>query len=133
MFAYKKQSFKETAVRKIREINLFFKNDRADIYHNMLKVDKMNRKALRRYQLQTLDICIDLFRANNLPDFDYLGWKPFATGGIRIHEMPGEHNKIFDPPDDKVLADLLQQCLDRNEITGKYTLSKKDEPHLELV
>lgn len=54
-----------------------------------------------------------------MDDFEYLGWKPFALKGINIHEIPGEHNYIFAPPNDKEFAEILQECLDQAAMKKK--------------
>ncbi len=46
-----------------------------------------------------------------MEDFKYLGWKPYALKGINVHDIPGEHNSIFAPPNDKEFAEVLQKCL----------------------
>jgi hypothetical protein len=60
---------------------------------------------------------IDLFRAKEktyyMDDFVYLGWKEFALGGIDIHEIPGDHNYMFAPPNDVEAGRVLQAALDR--------------------
>jgi len=45
-------------------------------------------------------------------DFKYLGWKKFAKKGVRIYDIPGEHNLIFAPPNDKEFGNILQKALD---------------------
>jgi amino acid adenylation domain-containing protein len=80
------------------------------------KVDVMNEYAEKRYQLKPYNISIEVFRAENrtfyMDDFEFLGWKPYALNGVNVHKIPGEHNTIFKAPNDKVFANILQQCLD---------------------
>ncbi|UOE52123.1 amino acid adenylation domain-containing protein [Mucilaginibacter sp. SMC90] len=81
------------------------------------EIDEASEKALRNYILKPLNITLDLFRAKKrtfyMEDFEFLGWKPFAQKGVNVHEIPGEHNTIFAPPNDKEFAEVLQKCLDR--------------------
>ncbi|PWK78784.1 amino acid adenylation domain-containing protein [Mucilaginibacter oryzae] len=81
------------------------------------EIDEASEKALRNYVLKPLDIKLDLFRAKKrtfyMEDFEFLGWIPFAKRGVNVHEIPGEHNTIFAPPNDKEFAEVLQKCLDR--------------------
>jgi amino acid adenylation domain-containing protein len=81
------------------------------------EIDEASEKALRNYILTPLSIAIELFRAKKrtfyMPDFDFLGWQPFALKGVHVHEIPGEHNTIFAPPNDKEFAVVLQNCLDK--------------------
>jgi len=80
------------------------------------KIDEMNNYAERRYQLKPYNIVVDVFRAENrtfyMDDFEFLGWKPYALKGVRVHPIPGEHNTIFKAPNDKLFAQILQNCLD---------------------
>lgn len=88
----------------------------AGIFGYSNKVDVMNEKAQKYYQLKPYNIAVEIFRAENktfyMDDFEYLGWKPYALKGVNIHKIPGEHNTIFKSPNDKVFAKILQQCLD---------------------
>ena len=42
----------------------------------------------------------------------HLGWKKAALKGVQIHNIPGDHLDIVAPPNDKVLARVLQTILD---------------------
>jgi len=85
------------------------------------EIDEASAKAKRNYYQKPLDITVDLFRAQKrtfyMADFDYLGWREFALKGVNVHDIPGEHNTIFAPPNDKQFAIVLQQCLDRVSAT----------------
>ncbi len=48
-----------------------------------------------------------------MDDFKFLGWIPYAKKGVNVHDIPGEHNTIFAPPNDKQFAKVLQECLDK--------------------
>ncbi|MES3018319.1 MAG: amino acid adenylation domain-containing protein [Bacteroidota bacterium] len=80
------------------------------------KIDIKNVQAWEKYVFTPYNGSIELFRAQKktfyMDDFEYLGWKPLALKGVRIHEIPGEHNYIFAPPNDKEFAKILQACLD---------------------
>ena len=80
------------------------------------KIDEMNEYAEKHYQLKPQNITLEVFRAENrtfyMDDFEYLGWLPYALKGVNIHKIPGEHNTIFRPPNDKIFAGVLQKCLD---------------------
>jgi len=81
------------------------------------EIDEASAKAKRNYYQKPLNITVDLFRAKKrtfyMADFDYLGWREFALKGVNVHDIPGEHNTIFAPPNDEQFAIVLQQCLDR--------------------
>lgn len=81
------------------------------------ELDVLNEKAQRHYKLMPQAVSVDLFRARKrtfyTDDFEYLGWKPFALNGVRVHDIPGEHNTLFAPPNDKEFARILQETLDK--------------------
>lgn len=83
-------------------------------------IDVKNVQAWEKYVFTPYNGSIELFRAKKrtfyMDDFEFLGWKPFALKGIRIHEIPGEHNYIFAPPNDKEFAEILQKCLDESAL-----------------
>ncbi|TWR31037.1 amino acid adenylation domain-containing protein [Mucilaginibacter pallidiroseus] len=80
------------------------------------EIHERSLAAQRNYELVPVDIAIELFRAKKktfyMDDFKYLGWRPYALKGVRVHDIPGEHNTIFAPPNDKQFGRVLQACLD---------------------
>ncbi|MEM9820677.1 MAG: amino acid adenylation domain-containing protein, partial [Bacteroidota bacterium] len=80
-------------------------------------VDRMNQIAFENYKIQPWNREIHLFRAQEqrffLEDFEFLGWKPFALGGVITHEVPGDHLTLFDAPHGVHFAKVLQECLDQ--------------------
>lgn len=71
--------------------------------------------AYERYQLQPLDIQVDLFKAKEqmfyLHDPVHYGWDKFALRGVRVHEIAGNHLTLFDDPNGKAVADILKKRL----------------------
>jgi thioesterase domain-containing protein len=41
----------------------------------------------------------------------YFGWRDLLMGRSEIHKIPGVHEKIFDEPNVRVLAEKLRACL----------------------
>ncbi|PTR00939.1 amino acid adenylation domain-containing protein [Mucilaginibacter yixingensis] len=80
------------------------------------ELDEENKRAMDNYFVQPVNVAIDLFRAKKktfyMDDFKFMGWKPYAKKGVRVHDIPGEHNTIFAPPNDQEFAVVLQKCLD---------------------
>ncbi|WP_289661661.1 non-ribosomal peptide synthetase [Flavobacterium panacagri] len=78
--------------------------------------DGMVKKIVDKYHLKPQNFDVDLFRSkdddNYKLDPTHLGWKKAALGGVKIHNISGNHLDIVAPPNDKVLAQLLQNILD---------------------
>jgi thioesterase domain-containing protein/acyl carrier protein len=78
-----------------------------------LRVDKI----VDRYHLKPQDLEVDLFRAKEDENFKldptHLGWKKIALKGVKIHNITGNHLGIVAPPNDKVLAKMIQDILDK--------------------
>jgi thioesterase domain-containing protein len=72
---------------------------------------------VNRYQLKPQDLEVELFRAkddeNYKLDPKHLGWKKAALKGVNIHNITGNHLSIVEPPNDKILATMLQKLLDK--------------------
>ncbi|TRX27554.1 amino acid adenylation domain-containing protein [Flavobacterium franklandianum] len=76
----------------------------------------MVNKIVDRYQLKPQNCGVDLFRAKDDKEYKldpiFLGWKKAALKGVNIHDIPGDHLAIVDPPNDEILARMLQDILD---------------------
>jgi len=73
--------------------------------------------AFGNYVVTPYDVKIDLFMADErmfyVDDPQYLGWGKYALGGVDVHKVPGDHKDLFDPPNDAILAAILQITLDK--------------------
>ncbi|MEZ4887302.1 MAG: amino acid adenylation domain-containing protein [Chitinophagales bacterium] len=80
------------------------------------RIDQANMRAYENYVLRPLEVKIDLFRAKEqlfyVEDFEFLGWKSFAMGGVVVHEVEGNHLNLFDAPNGEIFARKLQGVLD---------------------
>lgn len=72
-------------------------------------------RALRNYELKPTAVTVDLFKAKDqtfyLEDPNHYGWTSFALDGVVIHELPGDHARIFAPPHDRLFAEKLAKRL----------------------
>lgn len=72
-------------------------------------------QAAKAYHLQPYEGVVTLFRATSQPPGIHPdptnGWGGLVTGELRIFDVPGHHGAIIREPRVKVLADLLNQCL----------------------
>lgn len=80
------------------------------------EASRMVDKIVDRYHLKPQDMEVDLFRAEDNEYFrldpKHLGWKKVALKGVNIHNISGNHLSIVAPPNDKVLARMIQNILD---------------------
>ncbi|MFD2934793.1 amino acid adenylation domain-containing protein [Spirosoma flavum] len=111
----KRESLKRRLNQMYRKIR--YNEDRHKVfYNNYYKVHETNQIAARKYRLVPQQVSIDLFRAKKrsyyVQDFEFLGWKPFALKGIKVHEVPGDHNSLFTNSNGKEFAQVLQRVLD---------------------
>src|SRR5207245_2599891 len=81
----------------------------------LLEVLRANLRALHGYLPAGYPGLVTLFRSAGAaappPDPTY-GWRPLATGGVEVHEVPGDHYSIVREPHVGVLSDLLRARLD---------------------
>jgi amino acid adenylation domain-containing protein len=79
-------------------------------------VQMSNLQALSNYRLRPYPGRITLFRAEHRDDgcahTADNGWTDYAEGGIEIHNVPGEHEAIFNQPNVRVLAEKLDACIE---------------------
>ncbi len=85
----------------------------------MQKIADGLNTAFDRYIMNPYDIKIDLFKAETrmyfVDDPQSLGWKKYALKGVDVHSIPGDHKEIFSPPNDRILAKILQSTLDKEQ------------------
>jgi thioesterase domain-containing protein len=76
----------------------------------------MVNKIVDRYHLRPQELEVELFRAEEDESYKldptHLGWKKAALNGVNIHNISGNHLDIVAPPNDKILARMLQDLLD---------------------
>jgi amino acid adenylation domain-containing protein len=118
---YKSLVIKRRIIRVFWKVSKGKEEKREGFFAYDNEIDEASAKAKRNYNQKPIDIIVDLFKAKKrtfyMADFDYLGWRKFALKGVNVHEIPGEHNTIFAPPNDEEFAHVLQQCLDRVSAT----------------
>jgi thioesterase domain-containing protein len=45
---------------------------------------------------------------------EFLGWGNLAAGGIEVRDVPSTHFNMIDEPAVGILAEILQECLNRD-------------------
>ncbi|MEZ7503927.1 amino acid adenylation domain-containing protein [Flavobacterium sp. Arc2] len=94
-------------------------NDQEELaLEQFIAANHMVTKIVDRYHLKPQNIKVDLFRSKDDTKYKrdpmYLGWKKAALKGVTIHDISGNHLDIVAPPNDKVLAKIIQDLLDKN-------------------
>ncbi len=84
----------------------------------LLRVFSANISALRHYTPSTYPGPVTLLHAGGSPDSESpdRGWEPLSSGGIALHEIPGDHYSLLRGPDVTVLAERLKTLLDGSEL-----------------
>ncbi|MFD2570936.1 amino acid adenylation domain-containing protein [Spirosoma soli] len=116
---YQRDYFKRKAVKLLQMVGLGQEpKPQAEMAHLNYIMDK-HETAFQNYVLHPYDGTLDLFRATTrlyfVDDYHYLGWKEFALRGVRVHDVPGDHETIMHAPNDKALAESLQRALDNSQ------------------
>ena len=79
-------------------------------------INQSNFEAWKNYKITPYTGDLHLFRVATqrffLEDKNFLGWKPFINGKIYILVVPGDHLNLFNPPNSKKIAEILQKLLD---------------------
>lgn len=103
------------------------------------KVRRACAAAGDRYQLKPYPEKILLFRAGEkgLRGLEEAGegWQKYASGGLEIHELDGDHGNILNEPNVRLLAADLRQCLERAQSEGSRPMPVQEplgQPDLQL-
>ena len=88
-------------------------------FNRTSKIDEYHELASLKYYLIPQNIQVALFRSSEniyfAHDYNLLGWKKIASGGIKKYMMPGNHSELFLSPVVEVLGSSLQQVLDTDD------------------
>lgn len=100
----------------LRVVGVDRKSETNDEPAHLVYLMEKHEIAFQNYVLRPYTGTIDLFRATArlyfIDDFHYLGWKDYAAGGVRVHDVAGDHATMLLPPNDVVFARVLQRALD---------------------
>lgn len=112
------------------------KNGEGSIPSNYIQMEDQISKAGEKYLPVSFPGKLTLFRASNQPlgiqPDPTLGWEPFVSGELEIHEVPGHHGSIVAEPYVKVLAEKLAECIQRS-IPEKSDGSDRDSDGVTVV
>lgn len=110
-------SKKDYLLKKYFGLKNILSPEEALVLEQFTKANSMVEKIVNRYHLKPQKIEVDLFRAKDdntyKLDATHLGWEKIALNGVNIHNISGNHLDIIAPPNDKVLAKMIQDILDK--------------------
>jgi amino acid adenylation domain-containing protein len=93
-----------------------------DLPRLLRDVEEFNWLAARNYVPQVYDGRVTLFWASGdlRASYDLVsGWNALAQRGMELHEIPGNHLNIIKEPHVGVLANKLNDCLQRAQIQNR--------------
>ncbi|MGH9949389.1 MAG: thioesterase domain-containing protein, partial [Pyrinomonadaceae bacterium] len=94
------------------------KKGNGSIPTNYIQLEDQISKAGQKYLPDRFPGKLTLFRASNQPlgiePDPTLGWGPFVSGELEIHEVPGHHGSIIAEPYVKSLAEKLSYCVEKS-------------------
>ncbi|WP_264565380.1 non-ribosomal peptide synthetase [Flavobacterium sp. N3904] len=116
-FKLRVSSKKEYILKKYFGIKDIMTEQEVAAFEQFIEADRMVNKIVDRYHLTPQHFEVELFRAKDNKTYKldptHLGWKKIALKGVNIHNITGNHLSIVAPPNDKILARMLQEILDK--------------------
>jgi thioesterase domain-containing protein len=81
----------------------------------LAEIEKANFRAERAYVPKSFPGRVTLFWCS---DWSFrvfhdtrLGWSDFATGGLEVHVVPGNHKTMWEMPNAGTFAERIRRCL----------------------
>jgi amino acid adenylation domain-containing protein len=101
-----------------------------------IELCKADFRATRNYVMHHYPGRITLFKAGEelggASSDPTLGWSEWATGGVDLHVVPGNHATMVYKPHAEVLAGKLRACLDQTRAT-EGCFADRVNPSIELM
>ena len=93
------------------------KRDTKSFYEQIKKINDKYLVAFKNYSMEPIDDKIHLFKAqictHYVDDTEFLGWKKYATKGVDLYEVPGDHLSMLVSPNVEEFAAILQRGIDQ--------------------
>jgi amino acid adenylation domain-containing protein len=116
--AYQQEFFRYKANVLMQRFGLASKPKSTIEPDHLTRIMEKHDLAFHKYVMHPYDGIVDLFRATKrlyfVDDFHFLGWKKYALQGVRVHDVPGDHETIMHSPNVEILANELQQALNKS-------------------
>jgi thioesterase domain-containing protein/acyl carrier protein len=102
--------------RQFYKMGLMKKPVSTGVYAQFDKINEKHLIAFKKYRLAPFDDRLYLFKSRIhiyfIDDQKYLGWAKYAKKGVLVYDVPGDHKTMFEPPNVKEFAGILQRALD---------------------
>jgi len=122
---YLSQSFRQQIRAFLNRSGVRSKYAPSEMPEYMQNVVEKLEAACARYIIKPYNLKIDLIKAEQrfyyIDDPQYLGWGKYALNGIVTYDVPGDHEDMFNSPNDMILAETLQNRL--NEIPANANIT----------
>lgn len=91
------------------------------IYDQIKEINEKQHLALKSYNIQPFNNHVYLFKAKKriyfVDDFKYLGWQKYATKGVKVFDVPGDHETMLHQPNVIEFGKKLQEALNNCQLT----------------
>ena len=102
--------------KEARKVEWIYPDITLPQFSRFVRILRTHTEAWRAYQPQVYSGRITLFRASESSGDGYqepdMGWGRLTSGGVEVHEVPGDHISMIHEPHVRVLAERLRGCLD---------------------
>ena len=107
---------KAVLIAKVKDIFQSNYKVRENFFTYNPEINRSYDIAYEKYFLEPINVKVDLFRTKErlhfLDDGIYYGWKKYASKGVQVYEVPGDHKTFLMEPNIQHFAILLQRSLD---------------------
>ena len=127
----------EYVLEKAASANLLPPDVDVALARSFLKVYRTNVRAMRQHVLHAYPGVVTLFKTSTeltMPPSDELahgdqtandmldptkGWGELAAGGVRVIDVPGDHNTMVEKPHVEALALRIRDCINEAQAVGR--------------
>lgn len=89
-----------------------------EAYTRIQLINQKHQAAFKAYHLLPFDNFVHLFKAKKrvyfVDDFKYLGWRKYAKKGVKVFDVPGDHETMLHQPNVIEFGKTLQDALDNS-------------------
>lgn len=109
-------------LKKLREtgysLGLIKKPKLDEVYTRIQLINQKHQAAFKAYHIIPFNNFVYLFKAKKrvyfVDDFKYLGWKKYAKKGVKVFDVPGDHETMLHQPNVIEFGRTLQNALDNS-------------------